>query len=220
MTPAIEATLLVIAKSPQPGRVKTRLCPPCTPRQAADIAAAALEDTLATVASVPATHHLLVLDGPTGTWIPGAFEVVPQIEGDLGARLGAAFAAVAGPAFLVGMDTPQLTVAHCVDALRAMALPNVDAVLGPAADGGWWGLGLSRPGPPIFDGVPMSSCCTGRAQLDRIRRLGLCTRLLPELRDVDHFTDARAVAAGLPGSRFARAVASVDAAPELGARAS
>ncbi len=220
MTRVLDATLLVIAKSTQPGRVKTRLCPPCDPRQAADIASAALEDTLATVAAVPVAHHLLVLDGPTGAWIPAAFDVVPQVEGDLGARLGAAFAAVAGPAFLVGMDTPQLAVAQCVGALRHLAQPNVDAVLGRATDGGWWGLGLSQPGPAIFDGVPMSSSDTGRAQLDRMRRLGLRTRLLPELCDVDHFTDARAVAARLPESKFAAAVASVEAAHGLAASVS
>ncbi len=220
MTPALDATLLVIAKSPQPGRVKTRLCPPCTPRQAADIAAAALEDTLATVAAVRAARHLLVLDGPTGPWIPAAFDVVPQVQGDLGARLGAAFAAVSGPAFLVGMDTPQLEVAHCTGALQDLAAPNVDAVLGRATDGGWWGIGLSQPGPAIFEGVPMSSPDTGRAQLDRLDRLGLRTRLLPELCDVDHFADARAVAAGLPGSKFAAAVATAEAGPELAARVS
>jgi rSAM/selenodomain-associated transferase 1 len=212
MTPPFDATLMVIAKSPQPGRVKTRLCPPCTPRQAADIAAAALEDTLATVAAVPAARHLLVLDGPPGPWIPPRFDVVPQVDGGLGERLDSAFAAVAGPALLVGMDTPQLTVAQCMGALRDLTDPNVDAVLGRATDGGWWGLGLSRSGPAIFDGVPMSSSDTGRAQLARMGRLGLRTRLLPELCDVDHFSDARSVAAVVPGSKFAAAVASVEAA--------
>ncbi|HEY3724117.1 MAG TPA: DUF2064 domain-containing protein [Acidimicrobiia bacterium] len=211
----LDATLLVIAKAPRPGRVKTRLCPPCTPRQAADIAAAALEDTLATIAAVPVAHRLLVLDGPPGGWVPDAFEVVPQVDGDLGARLAAAFAAVAGPAFLVGMDTPQLSAAQCVGALRDLADPNIDAVLGKATDGGWWGIGVSQPAPAIFDGVPMSSSETGRAQLHRMRLLGLRTRLLPELCDVDHFSEARAVAARLPGSRFAAAVSSVVAVGEL-----
>jgi uncharacterized protein len=220
MTPARNATVLVIAKSPQPGRVKTRLSPPCTPTQAAAVARAALEDTLATVAAVPATRHVLVLDGPSGTWIPSAFDVVPQVEGDLGVRLAAAFAAVGGPAFLVGMDTPQLTVAHCTEALRFLGDPSVDAVLGRATDGGWWGLGLARPSPGIFDGVPMSSSDTGRAQLERMRRLGLRTALLPELCDVDHFSDARSVAARVPGSRFSTIVASVEAAHELAARVS
>jgi rSAM/selenodomain-associated transferase 1 len=220
MISPFDATLMVIAKSPQPGRVKTRLCPPCTSRQAADIAAAALEDTLATVAAVPAARHVLVLDGPSGPWIPARFDVVPQVGGGLGERLDAAFAAIVGPAFLVGMDTPQLTVAQCVGALCDLASPNVDAVLGRATDGGWWGLGLSRPAPAMFDGVPMSSSDTGRAQLDRMRCLGLRTRLLPELCDVDHFSDALAVATVVPGSRFAAAVALAESSCTPAARVS
>ncbi len=220
MSHAFDATLLVIAKSPFPGRVKTRLCPPCSPEQAADIALAALEDTLATVAAVPAAHHVLVLDGPIGPWVPAGFDVVPQVEGDLGVRLGAAFASVAGPALLVGMDTPQLTVAQLVGALHHLGDPNLEAVLGLATDGGWWSLGLSGPVPGIFDGVPVSSSETGAAQLDRMRHLGLRTRLLPELCDVDHFTDARVVAADIPWSKFAAAVAVVEATLELEPRMS
>jgi uncharacterized protein len=204
-----DATLLVLAKAPRPGLVKTRLCPPCTPGQAAAIAAAALADTLETVAAVGASRRVLVLDGPPGAWIPAGYEVVAQVDGGLGARLAAAFAAVDGPAFLVGMDTPQLTAGHLRQALDTLAPADVDAVLGRAVDGGWWGLGLTRPVPSVFDGVPMSSTRTGARQLQRLRRLGRRTRLLPWLRDVDHFADARAVAAEIPCSRFAAVVSSV-----------
>jgi uncharacterized protein len=211
VTVEIDATLIVLAKSPRPGRVKTRLCPPCTPEQAASLAAAALTDTLETVSSLRVRRRVLVLDGPTGPWLPPTFTVVPQVTGDLSRRLGAAFAVADGPALLVGMDTPQISVTALGDALRTLAAPDVDAVLGLASDGGWWGLGLVQPCAGIFDGVPMSTCRTGAMQLDRLRQLRLRTQLLPELRDVDHFTDARAVADALPGSRFAAAVAEVGA---------
>ena len=71
-------TLLVIAKQPVPGRVKTRLVPPCTYEQAAALAEAALADTLRTAATVPARRRVLVLDGEPGPWLPPGYDIVPQ----------------------------------------------------------------------------------------------------------------------------------------------
>lgn len=209
---SIDATVLVLAKAPQPGRVKTRLCPPCTPEQAADIAAAALADTLDTVAAVPARRRVLVIDGPIESFVPAGFEIVPQVGGGLGERLAAAFAAAKGPAFLVGMDTPQVPSSTLRDALARLDEPGVDAALGLATDGGWWGLGLAGPVPSAFEGVPMSSSRTGASQLARLGNLGLRTHFLPELRDVDHFADALEVAIQAPTSRFAGVVDRVNRA--------
>jgi glycosyltransferase A (GT-A) superfamily protein (DUF2064 family) len=107
--PESETTLLVIAKPPLPGRVKTRLVPPCTPRQAAALAEAALADTLQAALAVPARRRVLVLDGEPGPWLPPGFDIIPQCGGGLDERLAGAFAAAHGPALLIGMDTPQLT---------------------------------------------------------------------------------------------------------------
>jgi len=74
--PAPDTTLLVIAKQPLPGRVKTRLVPPCTPGQAAALAEAALADTLHTVLAAPARRRVLVLDGEPGPWLPPGFDIV------------------------------------------------------------------------------------------------------------------------------------------------
>ncbi len=207
----IPATIIVIAKAPVPGRVKTRLCPPCSPEQAANLARAALADTLAAVASVPVDRHLVVLDGVPGPWLPTGMDVVPQTPGEFGVRLGAAFAVADGPALLVGMDTPQLTSAAIERALGVLLRPGVDAVVGPASDGGWWGMGLRRADARVFDGVPMSTGQTIAYQLRQMRALGLRTTMLDLLRDVDDFDDARAVAELVPGSAFARAVDEVAA---------
>ncbi|NEA82606.1 glycosyltransferase, partial [Actinospica acidiphila] len=80
---APEVTLLVIAKEPRPGRVKTRLTPPFTPEEAAALAEAALADTLDAVARTPARRRVLVLDGSPGPWLPAGVEVVPQCAGGL-----------------------------------------------------------------------------------------------------------------------------------------
>jgi len=201
--------LIVIAKAPVPGRVKTRLCPPCTPAQAAAIAQAALTDTLAAVAATPAPRRLLALDGTPGRWLPDGFEVIPQPAGGLGDRLADAFARAGGPALLIGMDTPQVSPALLRHASRQLA--QADAVLGLAADGGYWGIGLRRPDPAAFAGVPMSTSRTGCAQRERLTALALSVHVLPVLRDVDTFADACAVAARVPaGSAFAAAVAELE----------
>ncbi|MFM9371372.1 DUF2064 domain-containing protein [Streptomyces sp. Da 82-17] len=192
-------TLLVIAKEPLPGRVKTRLTPPFTPAQAARLAEAALADTLDAVAATPAARRVLVLDGEPGPWLPPGFEVVPQCAGGLDARLAAAFAACTGPSVLVGMDTPQIT-----PELLDVRLAPGEACFGPAEDGGFWLLGLAEPAPDLVRGVPMSTPGTGAAQRTRLLEAGLHVRDLPRLRDVDTPADATAVAALAPRGRFAR----------------
>ncbi len=198
--------LLVIAKAPVPGRVKTRLTPPCTPEQAAALARAALEDTLHAVAGAQeADRRVLVLDGEPGPWLPEGFEVVPQRPGDLAARLAGAFADVGAPALLIGMDTPQVTPALLDASLAVFA--EGDAAFGPTMDGGYWAIGLRRADPAVFAGVPMSLPTTGAVQMARLRALGLRTASLPLLRDVDAIADAYAVATEAPDGRFAAAVA-------------
>ncbi|WP_320670313.1 TIGR04282 family arsenosugar biosynthesis glycosyltransferase [Patulibacter defluvii] len=205
--------LAVIAKAPVAGRSKTRLCPPCTPVQAARLAAAALADTLATVAATPAGARVLVLDGEPGPWCSPAMTVIPQRGDGLDERLAAAFEDVAGPALVIGMDTPQVRPALLSAALRRLTEPAVDAVLGPADDGGYWALGLRRADRALLEGVPMSVPETGAAQRRRLAEAGLTVAELPTLRDVDRFADARAVAALAPGGRFARAVHELDRRP-------
>ncbi|MER5964618.1 DUF2064 domain-containing protein [Streptomyces sp. NPDC002057] len=209
-------TLLVIAKQPVPGRVKTRLTPPFTPAEAAALAEAALADTLAVAASVPAARHVLVLDGEPGPWLPAGFVVAPQVAGGLDVRLAAAFEGCPGPAFLIGMDTPQITPALLG---RALEWETCDAWFGPAADGGFWGLGLASPDPGLLLGVPMSRPDTGAVQYERLRRAGLRTGLLPVLRDVDTAQDARDVAALAAGTRFAALHDALASAPAGSGRA-
>lgn len=200
------AALLVIAKQPVAGRAKTRLTPPCTPGQAATLADAALRDTLEAVGKVPARRRVLVFEGDPEPWCPDGFEVIAQRGNGLGERLQAAFDDVAGPALLIGMDTPQVTPAQLGDALRALADQRVDSTLGPTPDGGYWCVGFSAPVAGAFDGVPMSVPDTYERQRRRFAELGVRVRDQPPLRDVDTIDDAQAVAAIAPGTRFARAL--------------
>ena len=200
-------TLIVIAKAPVPGRVKTRLVPPLTYSQAADVARAALTDTLQIASTVPAATHLLALDGRPGPWLPTGWRLVDQPQGGLDARLAAAFAAVRpdAPALLIGMDTPQVRV----DQLRAFDPVRHDAAFGPATDGGFWALGLREPARAarLIPGVPMSVPHTGAVQLERLHQAGLDVQLLDRLTDVDTIAAADEVARSAPSGGFARALA-------------
>jgi rSAM/selenodomain-associated transferase 1 len=195
--------IIVMAKAPVAGRVKTRLCPPCTPAQAAALAAAALADTLAAARASSADRVVLALAGKPGPWLPPGVRVVAQRGGDLAERLANAWSDVGGPAVQIGMDTPQVTPALLDSASASLLGAGTDAVLGHALDGGWWAIGLRAPDPAVFAGVRMSRSDTGAQQARRLAEVGLRVRTLPILRDVDTFDDALAVAGAVPQSRFA-----------------
>lgn len=197
--------ILVLAKTPVPGRVKTRLCPPWTLEQAAAVAHAALTDTVETVGA-----GVLVVDGDHPA--PAGWDRIAQRGEQLPARLANAFAdAGSGPALLIGMDTPQVTrdLLH----LAETRLGEADAVLGLAEDGGWWALGLRDPRhAEVLREIPTSVADTGARTLQALQGLGLRVKLLPVLRDVDTVADARAVAALCPPqSGFRRVVTALGA---------
>lgn len=201
------STLVVIAKECLPGRVKTRLTPALRPEEAAEIAAASLEATLALAARVPADRHLLYFDGrpPAGS----GFDVLQQPAGTLDVRLGALFDITRDRTLLIGMDTPQADPAVLAAALQD---DGANAWFGPANDGGFWALGLDAPTGDLVRGVPMSTPWTGVAQRARLADAGLRIADLPALTDVDTVESAREVAALVPGSRFAALVAARTAA--------
>jgi rSAM/selenodomain-associated transferase 1 len=202
----VAPALIVIAKAPVPGRVKTRLTPPCSPVQAAALACAALQDTLdAAARAARAGRRVIVLDGEPGAWVPAGFEVIAQRGDGLDERLAAAFEDVGEAALLVGMDTPQVTPALLDAGLAGVA--EGDSAFGAALDGGYWAIGLRTPDAAVFDAVPMSSSRTGAVQRARLSILGLRPAILPPLRDVDTIEDALAVAAEAPDTRFATELA-------------
>jgi uncharacterized protein len=190
--------LSVIAKEPLPGFVKTRLCPPCTPEQAATIAAASLLDTLDSIDAL--TIHAtalgytvkpkLIFEGDATNWLRPGYTVVVQRGGGLEERLANAFNDL-GPGFIVGMESPR-AVASIASALQVVA--EGEDALGLAEDGGYWGIGLGSVDPNVFTGVPMSASNTGLAQLRRLHELNRSVYLLPQARDLDTIEDVEAAA--------------------------
>lgn len=195
--------LLVIAKTPVPGRVKTRLVPPLDAAEACEVAWACLLETLDVATRVAADRHVLVLDGDPGPWVPPCFDVIAQRGVGLGDRLAAAFsdtfASFASRALVIAMDTPQVDAATLGAALSLLD-GGAPSVLGPATDGGFWAIGLHESCRPdgVFADVPMSTPHTGACQHARLEELGLAPVLLPELRDLDDVADLIAIGHGGP----------------------
>ncbi|MEW6471312.1 MAG: DUF2064 domain-containing protein [Actinomycetota bacterium] len=208
----IAAHVLVMAKAPRPGRVKTRLCPPLTPDQAAAVATSALADTLTAVAACGAQRRIVALDGAPGPWLPPGFEVIVQRGDGFEERLANAWSDAGGPGVQIGMDTPQVTAAE-LDELLALLTAGRGrrrAVLAPAQDGGWWAIGLPGDDPrAVFGGVPMSTPWTGAAQERRLRELGYDVVAGPVRRDIDTAADLAAVAAAAPSTRTGRLAAAL-----------
>ena len=209
--------LLVVAKAPVPGRVKTRLGAEVGMEVAAQLATASLADTVAAcTATYGAERCLLALDGtldgavgePHLTELLEGWQLFPQRGDELAERLVNAHADAAdrtgGAVVQVGMDTPQLTP----ELLSTVAdgLSTSDTVLGPADDGGWWVLAARDPrAVAAIAEVPMSTPTTGMATRRALEAAGLSVALAATLRDVDTVEDADAVAALIPGSRFGAA---------------
>ncbi len=208
----MDAQVLVLAKAPKPGHVKTRLCPPLSPASAAAVARAALMDTLDSVVAAAPSRATVVLDGDVGPWLRPGVHVLPQRSGPFADRLeGAiedAFVAFPAPILLVGMDTPQMESDHLTAAAATLLEGDTDTILGRADDGGFWIIGTRQPVSGMCCGVPMSTARTGSDQLARLSALGLRCTEVNSLRDVDVMGDALAVAAAAPRGRFAAVVRS------------
>ncbi len=214
----LAVTVLVVAKAPVPGQAKTRLGVTVGDRVAAEIAAAALLDTLDAVAAAPVAARVVALTGDLDAAVGAAevrrrletFTVIAQRGEDFADRLANAHAdaAVAGgghPVLQIGMDTPQVTAGLLVDCGRQ--LDETPAVLGFAHDGGWWVLGLRPPATAAcLRTVPMSEPDTGALTLKALQHKGLDVTLVEELSDFDMVDDVAAVRdACAPSSRFTRA---------------
>jgi uncharacterized protein len=216
------AHCLVVAKAPVPGLAKTRLGAVVGMSAAAEVAAAALLDTLAAGedAFAPGRRHVALTGdlaraarGPEIAERLRAWAVFDQVGGSFAGRLVAAHGEVGrrtgAPTVQIGMDTPQVTGPQ----LRQVATSLEDhaAVLGPAPDGGWWVLALRHPTDAAALGtVPTSTPETASLTRDALWARGLTVGTAPGLRDVDTVEDARVVAREFPRGRFAAAWGLVD----------
>lgn len=189
----MKRALGVFAKSPVPGRVKTRLSPHLSHAAGAELYRCMLLDVLDQVSGLDA-DPVIFYDGARAFFAeaaPGAV-LVPQPAADLGMRLQAAFALLAEVGYdlrvVIGSDAPDLPPRYIEEAFAALA-GGVDAVFGPAEDGGYYLVGLKGGDGGIFRDIPWSSCSVLEASLSRAAAAGLSTLLLPGWYDVDRPSD-------------------------------
>lgn len=211
----LPVTVLVVAKAPEPGRAKTRLAATLGDDVAAQIASAALLDTLDAVAAAPVAARVVALTGTLDNAAGsaeirerlGAFTVFEQRGDDFADRLVYAHADAAStgyPVLQIGMDTPQVTPELLGDCARRLL--EMPAVLGMAHDGGWWLIGVHTPdAAQCLRGVPMSQSDTGDLTRKALHDNGIDVALVQPLADIDVIDDVAAVrqACGRT-SRFAR----------------
>lgn len=194
----IQLALAVMAKRPQAGEVKTRLCPPLTPEEAAGLAQCFLLDKLDQVRRVAYVERFLAFspsDAETffRSRAGGAFSLLPQRGTDLGERLAdlserlltAGYPAV----MIVGTDSPTLPDAVLHEAHGVLAQDRADVVLGPTDDGGYYLIGLRQPRRDLFCGIAWSTDAVLRQTVAKAEAAGLRTHILPAWYDVDVASD-------------------------------
>lgn len=191
-----DARILIFAKAPEPGQVKTRLIPAIGPHGAADLHAGLLADTVSRLAESPlAPVELWCAPEPVSDPFPAlaahyGLELHRQVGADLGERMGhaAAEALLRGsPVVLIGTDCPGLDGVYIERAL--MAIKGRDAVLGPAEDGGYVLLGLKQAAPELFHDMPWGSNQVAAVTRGRMEALGWAWAELPVLWDLDRPED-------------------------------
>ena len=199
----------MVCKTPAPGQSKTRLSPPLTPDQCAALSACFIRDVAATIGSLGGDTTGYAVYTPEGSeaalrpLLPPSFRLLRQGEGDLGQRLTQAIANLLAAghdgAILVNADGPTLPRAilrAAVDAVRA----GDNVVLGPAFDGGYTLIGLLRPHPEVFAGIPWSTADVYRMTVERARHAALPVIDVAPWYDVDDAASLNMLRAELDGA--------------------
>lgn len=193
--PGLVPRVVLFAKAPRPGLVKTRIAAELDAPAAAAIYRVLLQRTLATLHRFPGELRFTPADARDEfqAWLPHGWTLADQGAGDLGVRLRRAvehaLANGAQAVLLLGADCPAVEAGDVTEALHA--LENHDVVFGPASDGGYWLLGVRQMHPFLFEKMPWSTSSVLPLSLERAREAGLRTHLLRELRDIDTLEDWR-----------------------------
>jgi uncharacterized protein len=197
-----QAALVIFAKAPIPGEVKTRLCPPLTPDEAATLHGSfvldMLERTKLAVAKFQLPIHRYLACAPSSELVffkimeeRQGVRLLDQVGADLGQRMHHTCASLFAKGYervlLVGTDVPTLPLSVYQDALTLLG--KSDVVLGPALDGGYYLIGLKKPAENIFAGVPWSTDQVLAVTQQNAKTLGLSISLTTAWRDVDTIVD-------------------------------
>lgn len=216
--------IAIICKTPEPGKSKTRLSPPLVPEECAELSACFIRDLARTIDRIAADDGVAgyALYTPIGSearltrLLPPSFGLVPQCDGDLGARLARGvhdlLALGHAGAIVVSSDSPTLPRSLFETAAERLAREDC-VVLCPAIDGGYTFIGLSRPHPELFTDMPWSTEDVHRLTVERARAIGLTVHELPTWYDVDDRDTLAVLRADLAGEPLPFAVAEAPRMP-------
>jgi hypothetical protein len=198
MLEQLKKALLIFAKRPVPGKVKTRLIPPLSPEEAADLYRCMLGDTMKMVTNFPELALYLFYEDMEESreyfsGIAPGIKNYPQMGDDLGERMAEAFRVVFANghvlAAVIGTDAPDLPPAYIKEAFDRLESGKIEAVFGPCEDGGYYLLGLKRLNSALFRDLPWSSGAVLQESLKRAKEAGIEATLLPMWHDVDSAAD-------------------------------
>lgn len=201
---ASRVALAVMAKAPAPGEVKTRLCPPLTPDQAASLARCFLEDRVEQLRAIEVGEAIVAFtpaarEAELRAWLGPGVRLVPQTGTDLGARLDRVLTDLLAEGYAgavaVDADSPTLPTAFLHRACAHLLAGAAEVVVGPTEDGGYYLIGLSTPASALFREMPWSTAAVFDETVARARRLGLRLGILPRWFDVDRGVDLARLAA-------------------------
>lgn len=189
--------LIIYAKVPRSGQVKTRIAAEIGNGRAAEIYRAMLSGFLARLRGLRRRWHVEIHFTPADQEsllvpeVPPGIQRVAQVDGDLGERLkhsfATAFTAGRDPVVIIGTDSPDLPVRFLQEALDQLA--SHDVVVGPAKDGGYYLIGLRAPMPSLFDGITWSGPEVCKTTVQKVQQLGKTCYTTPEWSDVDTLAD-------------------------------
>lgn len=197
----MSALLIIFAKEPVPGQVKTRLCPPLSPQEAARLYRCFLEDVLAEMQTLSGITLALAYTPQSAfrffaVRIPPGGRLMAQADAGLGERLAQAFvwgfAEGFSPVLIRNSDSPDLPGAVVQEGCERLAAGRADLVLGPCPDGGYYLVGLRRPCPELFQGISWSTGSVLAQTRLRAKQLRLKVHLLPPWPDIDEWPALRA----------------------------
>jgi len=200
------AALVIFAKAPIPGEVKTRLCPPLTPDEAATLHGSfvldMLERTKLAVATLQLPFHRYLACAPSSELVffkimeeRQGVRLLDQIGENLGQRMHRTFIDLFAKGYkqviIVGTDVPTLPLPVYQEAFAMLG--RSDVVLGPALDGGYYLIGLTKPTEQLFTGVPWSTDQVLAVTQRNAMTLGLSVGLTIAWRDVDTIADLQSL---------------------------
>ena len=202
----MRAIVVMVAKEPVATQVKTRLCPDLSPAQAAEIYTLFIQDMVEEISGIARAEaglpgcsrqcvRLALAYSPEGAErtfeaiLPIPMPIFPQRGADLGERLANIFTKLCGEGYdqvhIINSDSPDMPCSLIHESTKLLEMPQIDLVLGPCADGGYYLIGLKKPAPELFEEIPWSTDLVLELTLERARAVGLSYGLLEPWYDID-----------------------------------